>query len=336
MDDTLYGMRNKRGDWRPFASVQYPAVFVWPPQPLGMLRWLFTVDGYILPWNLFFVAVAAAVWFWLTPPMETMQHFAPGWIGFILVRNLALVLAFFGFFHVRLYVRKTQGNAFKYNGRWLDTDNPVFIRGNQTIDNMFWTLCVGVPVWTAYESVTMWAFATGTIPYLRWDTHPVLFVAIMLLVPLLRELHFYVIHRLLHWPPLYRMAHKLHHNSVNPGPWSGLAMHPVESIGYFSGVLLHWIIPSHPLHALFHLVHAGLSPVPGHTGFEKIAVGRDGLVNTHCLAHYLHHKYFECNYADGSIPLDRWFGTFHDGTDAAQEAMDKRFLARAAKQRKPA
>jgi sterol desaturase/sphingolipid hydroxylase (fatty acid hydroxylase superfamily) len=336
MDDALYGVRNKRGDWRPFAPVEYPSVFVWPPRPLGILRWLFGVDGYILSWNLFFAAVAGAVWFWLTPPMETMRHFSPGWIGFILVRNLAMVVAFFGFFHVWLYVRKAQGTAFKYNGRWLDTDNPAFLFRNQLADNMFWVLCVGVPVWTAYEVVTMWAFATGTIPYLRWDAHPVWFVALMLLVPLLREVHFYVVHRILHWPPLYRMAHKLHHNNVNPGPWSGLAMHPVESIGYFSGVLLHWIIPSHPIHALFHLVHAGLAPVPGHTGFDKIVVGRDGLVNSHCQAHYLHHKYFECNYADGSIPLDRWFGTFHDGSDAAQEAMDKRFMVRAARQRKAA
>jgi hypothetical protein len=30
------------------------------------------------------------------------------------------------------------------------------------------------------------------------------------------------------------------------------------------------------------------------------------------------------------LPLDRWFGTFHDGTDDAQRRMDKRFLARAA------
>ena len=27
--------------------------------------------------------------------------------------------------------------------------------------------------------------------------------------------------------------------------------------------------------------------------------------DTHSYAHYLHHKYFECNYADGAIPLDR-------------------------------
>jgi hypothetical protein len=30
------------------------------------------------------------------------------------------------------------------------------------------------------------------------------------------------------------------------------------------------------------------------------------------------------------LPLDKWFGPFHDGTKEAQQRMDERFLARAA------
>ena len=45
-------------------------------------------------------------------------------------------------------------------------------------------------------------------------------------------------------------------------------------------------------------------------------------------AHYLHHKYFEVNYSDGMIPLDTWFGSFHDGTPEAHEAMKARRLRR--------
>jgi sterol desaturase/sphingolipid hydroxylase (fatty acid hydroxylase superfamily) len=106
-------------------------------------------------------------------------------------------------------------------------------------------------------------------------------------------------------------------------------MHPVEHILYFSGVLVHWIVPSHPVHALFQLIHAGLSPAVGHAGFDRIRLGR-GAFQTESYAHYLHHKYFECNYADGTIPLDRWFGTFHDGSEEAHEAMNRRFMARKA------
>jgi sterol desaturase/sphingolipid hydroxylase (fatty acid hydroxylase superfamily) len=155
-------------------------------------------------------------------------------------------------------------------------------------------------------------------------------------VPLTREFHFFWIHRMIHWPPLYRLAHSLHHKNVNPGPWSGLAMHPIEHLVYFTCVLVHWVVPSHPMHALFNLFHAGLSPVPGHTGFDKIELGEERSLDTNCLAHYLHHKYFEVNYADGAIPLDKWFGSLHDGSPEGDEAMQRRLAARMAKRRRAA
>ena len=101
-------------------------------------------------------------------------------------------------------------------------------------------------------------------------------------------------------------------------------MHPVEHIIYFSGVLLHWVVASHPIHAIFHLIHLGLAPAAGHAGFEKVVVGQDKSLETHCFAHYLHHKHFECNYSDGVIPLDKWFGTFHDGSDESFARMRQR------------
>lgn len=335
-DDGKHGTRDKRGNWKPFAAVEYPPVFRWPVQPLGILKWLSGCPGYLLPWNLFYAAVAFACWQFLTPPLETMRVFEPGWVLFLLARNAVLTVLFYGAFHLPLYARKLQGGAFKYNAKWLDEANPVFLFRRQILDNMAWSLGSGVTIWTAYEAFTLWAFANGVIPFVSWSAHPGYCTLIMLLVPLFREVHFYAIHRLIHWPPLYRAVHRLHHNNVNPGPWSGLAMHPVEHLMYFSGVLVHWIVPSHPVHALFQLFHAGLSPAPGHTGFDRVAFGRAGSFPTEGYAHYLHHKYFECNYADGAIPLDRWLGTFHDGSDAAHEAMNRRFLARNAARKRQA
>jgi sterol desaturase/sphingolipid hydroxylase (fatty acid hydroxylase superfamily) len=53
-------------------------------------------------------------------------------------------------------------------------------------------------------------------------------------------------------------------------------------------------------------------------------------MDTSYYAHYLHHKYFEVNYSDGMVPLDRWFGSFHDGTPEAHEAMKARRMRRSA------
>ena len=330
MEDVRYGSRNQRGEWKPAGLIKNAPIFAIPPQPLAVLKWLFLYPGYLLPWGVFFAGVSALVWFFLTPPVETMRTLAPGWIAWILLRNMAMVLLFFGAFHLRLYVQRRQGTDYKYNPKWIDGKQPGFMFGSQTIANMIWTFASGVPIWTAYEVLTLWAFANGFIPWVSFSEHPVYLGFFMLLLPLIHEFHFYCIHRLIHWPPLYRTVHKLHHANINPGPWSSLSMHPVEHLLYFSGVLIHWIVPSNPLLAIFQLHNAGLGSVVGHIGFDKMTIGKDGRVlDTHAYAHQLHHKYFEVNYADGSIPLDKWFGTFHDGSPEADEAMKARRIARA-------
>ena len=62
---------------------------------------------------------------------------------------------------------------------------------------------------------------------------------------------------------------------------------------------------------------------------DKFEIGGSAAVGPNGYAHYLHHKYFEVNYSDGAIPLDKWFGTYHDGSPAADQQMRKRLAARA-------
>ncbi len=97
-------------------------------------------------------------------------------------------------------------------------------------------------------------------------------------------------------------------------------MHPLEHLIYFSGFLIYWILPAHPLHFLHLGMAAGLSPAQGHTGFDRVVTGDKTTLHLPYYAHYLHHRLFEVNYADGTIPLDRWFGSFHDGSPEADEA----------------
>ena len=178
-------------------------------------------------------------------------------------------------------------------------------------------------VWSAYEVVTLWAFANGYIPTLNWEAHPVYFVLLFCAIPLIRDAHFYFVHRLLHYRWLYRTVHRLHHKNVDIGPWSGMSMHPVEHILYFSGILLHWVLLSHPLHVIFHVQATGLTPAMGHVGFHKL-MKKDGTAMSigQRYFHYLHHRYFECNYGgDGTVPLDKWFGTWHDGTPESHATM---------------
>jgi sterol desaturase/sphingolipid hydroxylase (fatty acid hydroxylase superfamily) len=313
--------------WMPSKPIEYAPVFVWPPRPRALLRWFGGYPGYLWPFNALYLLVAVGVWLWATPSAATMSSWGIGWVAVVFVRNAALLVLWYGVFHRRLYGRRSQEQRFKYNAKWPSPRSNRFTFGNQTRENVFWSLASGLPIWTAWEVLTLWLFASGRIPWIAWSAHPVWFVVLLLLVPLFRELHFYAIHRLIHWPPLYKAVHSLHHRNTNPGPWSGLSMHPVEHVLYFSAVAIHWIIPSHPIHAMFTSIHLMMAPAPGHAGFERVEIGSRS-IETHGYAHYLHHKYFEVNYADGTFPLDKWFGSFHDGTPAGDAAMRRRRLAR--------
>ena len=316
-----------RGGWAPDEPLEYAPVFVWPPQPRKFVRWFAGWQGYLWPFNALYALVAVAVWLWATPSASTMSTWGVGWVAVVFIRNAALLVLWYGVAHLVLYGRRSQGERFKYNAKWPSSKSDRFTFGSQTRENVFWSLASGLPIWTAWEVVTLWLFASGKIAWIDIGDHPIWFVALMLLVPLFRELHFYAVHRLIHWPPLYKAVHSLHHRNTNPGPWSGLSMHPVEHLLYFSAVAIHWIVPSHPIHAMFNSFHLMMAPVPGHAGFATVEVP-GGSVDTHGYAHYLHHKYFEVNYADGAIPLDKWFGSFHDGTAVGEAAMKRRRLAR--------
>ncbi len=37
--------------------------------------------------------------------------------------------------------------------------------------------------------------------------------------------------------------------------------------------------------------------------------------------HYLHHRFFTVNFGHESVPLDKWFGSFFDGSDEAHEVL---------------
>ena len=87
------------------------------------------------------------------------------------------------------------------------------------------------------------------------------------------------------------------------------------------------------MHAIFDFLHAGLAPARGHAGFDKVVLGDGTAIDMHCYEHYLHHKFFECNYSDGVIPIDKWFGTFHDGSKEAEQRMNDRVKSRTRNQK---
>lgn len=66
----------------------------------------------------------------------------------------------------------------------------------------------------------------------------------LLVIAMLDVLHdawFYWTHRLLHWAPLYRHVHYIHHKSNVPCAFTGYSFHVIEAAIVFANeVLVSW------------------------------------------------------------------------------------------------
>jgi len=322
-------LRDEKGFWQPERGTAPPnPLFAWPPKPVEVFKWLFGIPGYLFPWNVTYMAIATLTWLYLQPALSRCIEFRAGWILEIYARNMAMLVIVTSAWHYRLWSRKIQGLRYKYTSQWMASGKRKFLWGNQLRDNVFWSLLSGVTVWTAYEVLMIWAYANKLLPYIDPRQEPVYFIVLLCSIQLFRLFHFYWIHRLLHWPPLYKAGHYLHHKNINIGPWSGLAMHPLEHVLYFSCILIHWVVPSHPIHMLMNAQHAAFTPAQGHVGFEKLEIKGTSGVPAASYFHQLHHRYFECNYGEPDFPLDLWFGTSHDGSSESHRMMKQKRKAR--------
>ena len=144
---------------------------------------------------------------------------------------------------------------------------------------MFHSVVSGCTIWTSYEVITMWAFANDFLPFLSWEASPFLFVALFLVIPIFRDAHFYLVHRILHFKFLYKHVHALHHKNIDIGPWSGLAMHPIEHLLYFSGVLNTLGHSLAPPTCNFKHTSNRLDPCPWTPWFRQIPFQRQNSVN---------------------------------------------------------
>lgn len=307
----------------PNVPLKVSPVFSWPPQPVEIARWFWN-SWFLITEKLIIVGIAFASFYWFQPPLEEARTFAIGWVAQMYARNLLLALIIGGALHLWFYTFSAQGLKLKYDPRPLMVNGRQFTLGGQVRDNMFWTLGTGVLIWTAYEVVLIWSLANGYAPLITWAAHPVWFVAVLFLIPIWESLYFYVIHRVIHIPFLYRHVHYLHHRNINVGPWSGMSMHPIEQAIFLGSVFIHLLAGAHPVHILFHLQYYFLTAMTTHTGFQGLLIKDKNRLALGTFHHQMHHRYFECNYGSLEIPLDKWFGTFHDGTVEANEKMQER------------
>jgi sterol desaturase/sphingolipid hydroxylase (fatty acid hydroxylase superfamily) len=224
----------------------------------------------------------------------------------------ALVFGYDAFWHLACYAFNLANRPFAKN-RVYNFD--------KVAHNTFWTLS-GVAIWTLFENIMCYLWATQKLAYAS-DSFLTVGIALMA-VPVWRSVHFYFAHRFLHFESMYRQVHSLHHRNTDVEPFSGLCMHPVEHLYYYACIAPSLLFVCSPFAFLWNGVHLLLSPGASHSGFED-HFQSDAF-------HYLHHRYFECNYAGTDAAfMDVLFGTFRGtlaDTDAAEAREDAKSTLR--------
>ena len=310
------------GEYEP-ENLELPPLYSRPFRVVPALRYLFF--DILFPLGFLYLAMAFPIWWFLTPSLETMAVFAPDWVALLWLRNCALLFLFAGSLHWWLHRQNKQGRQYRMNRNTLAVDPKAFLWGDQVKDNMFWSIVSGVTVWTGFEVISYWIYASGHLPIVD---DPWWFVASIYILFFWSTANFYVGHRFLHWRPMYRSVHSLHHRNVDIGPWSGISMHPIEHLLYFSPFILWWVVPVHPIVIIVTGMYQALNPTVSHSGFEYLKLGRKLKVNTGDWYHQLHHQYFNLNYGNTFLPIDKWMDSWHDGSQESLRIHKEQFRKR--------
>ena len=175
-----------------------------------------------------------------------------------------------------------------------------------------------------WSTVTAVIFAlSGAITLVLWqkgltkvytDIHeyPLWWLPLSLVISLLlHETYYYWLHRWMHYPKIFRVVHKVHHDSNITSPWTAFSFHPLE--GVLQAIylpLLLLVLPMHLYVLLLQLTIMTLSSVINHLDieiypkqFHKNIAGKWLIGATH---HSLHHKQFKYNFGLYFTFWDKW------------------------------
>jgi lathosterol oxidase len=250
---------------------------------------------------------------------------------FVVVTGRYFLVA--GFFHAIFYVW--------FSKRWqFRRINHRPYRKDQFKKEVFWS-CITAMLFAVSGSFTALLWQKGFIKiYIKASDYPLWWLPTSLLLALfLHETYYYWIHRWMHRPAVFKMVHKVHHDSNITSAWTAFSFHPLEGLlqALFLPLVL-LILPIQLYILIIQLTIMTLSSVINHLdieiyprNFHKHFPGKYLIGATH---HALHHKQFKYNYGLYFTFWDKWKATespdfsklFEDKTKGKQnnkEAMDQ-------------
>ncbi|HYF68723.1 MAG TPA: sterol desaturase family protein [Ohtaekwangia sp.] len=203
--------------------------------------------------------------------------------------------------------------AYKTILEWLTRSSRNKIMGKQKqIRREIWWAFVSTLVFVALACIAWWLYQQGlTRVYEETSRYPLWYLIISpVLLLVLYETYYYWLHRWMHSPKVFRVVHRIHHESLHPTVFTSFAFHPLEAflqLVFFPLIVL--LIPFHYITLLIVFTIMSVSAVVNHSGVE---IFRNRSLLNHVISsthHDTHHKHFNHNFGLYFTWWDKWMKT---------------------------
>ena len=239
-------------------------------------------------------------------------------------------LLFTGVFYLFFYVwKKRKYWAAKIQQRYPENKHVLREIGFSCLSMVIFGVVVMMVVWAGKKGLTL----IYTPPqHYSW----MWYLGSIVLMIMVHDTYFYFTHRAMHWKPIFKYVHKVHHLSTNPTPFAAYAFHPVEALVEVGIIpLVAFIVPHQPSAVTVFALYSLLLNVLGHLGYELFPKGfashkwfKWHNTSTH---HNMHHRLVKCNYGLYFNFWDRVMGTNHPHYEESyNEAVERRQEAKMA------
>lgn len=224
-------------------------------------------------------------------------------IMFIVIIGRYFLIA--GLFHIWFYAWKKD----KWSNRSLSKKS---IDKKQYLAEVSWSALTSF-IFAVAGAFTAVLWQKG---YTRLNTNPreyaLWYLPVSLLISMLiHETYYYWLHRWMHVPKVFRLLHKVHHDSSTTSAWTAFSFHPLE--GLLQAIVLPITILLLPINVyvlLLQLTIMTFSSVINHleieiypANFYRHFIGKWVIGATH---HSLHHKQFKYNFGLYFTFWDKW------------------------------
>ena len=200
-----------------------------------------------------------------------------------------------------------------FPGRWKHRKiNQRDYKKQQFRKEVLWSNCTAL-IFAVSGAVSLLLYQKGfTLVYINIHQYSLVWIPVSLLIAmLLHETYYYWLHRWMHQPAVFRIVHKVHHDSNITSPWTAFSFHPLE--GFFQAIFLPLLLLFLPMHIyviLAQLTIMTISSVINHLDIEvypkkfyRHAFGKWLIGATH---HSLHHRQFKYNFGLYFTFWDKW------------------------------